>query len=171
MTQVITATRPRNRVIEMLSAVMLSMLASAGLNTAFAHDYQLGALKIHHPWMRATPGGAKVAGGFMTITNTGTSPDRLVGGTLIGAGAVEIHEMRMEGDIMRMRMLDKGLVITPGQTVELRPGSYHVMFMNLTGGFKEGERIKGTLIFETAGTIEVDFKVEAIGKGAGGHKH
>lgn len=161
--------RPKRRITATLVGA-LGLLAVAGLDIACAHDYRLGGLHIVHPWTRATPGGAKAAGGFMKITNTGTAPDRLIGGTLIAAGAVEIHETRMDGDVMRMRRLEQGLVIAPGETVELRPGSHHIMFMQLSGSFKEGERIAGTLVFEKAGTIAVDFKVEAMGaKGAGQH--
>jgi copper(I)-binding protein len=137
---------------------------------AFAHDYKVGDLKIDHPWSRATPGGAKVAGGYMTITNNGKEADRLVGGTLISAGIVEIHEMAMEGSTMRMRALPQGLEIKPGQTVELKPGGFHVMFLDLKSPMKEGDKVKGTLVFQRAGTIEVEFKVE--GRGAsGGHDH
>jgi periplasmic copper chaperone A len=148
------------------SLVLLPFLAA---HPVFAHDYRIGDLKIDHPWSRATPGGAKVAGGFMTITNTGTEPDRLIGGTLISAGIVEIHEMAMEGNVMKMRALASGLEIKPGQTVELKPGGYHVMFLDLKSPLKEGEKVKGTLQFQRAGTIEVEFKIE--GRGARGHDH
>lgn len=145
-----------------------------------AQDYKLGDLKIDHPWSRATPGGAKVAGGFMRITNNGRESDRLIGGTLVTAGIVEIHEMAMEGNLMKMRALAQGLEIKPGQSVELKPGGYHVMFLDLKSPLKEGERVKGTLVFQRAGTIEVEFKIEARGASgdhdrghnhSGGHKH
>lgn len=138
-----------------------------------AHDYKIGDLKIDHPWTRATPGGARVAGGFMTITNTGAQPDRLIGGSAVPAGIFEVHEMKMEGNVMKMRALDKGLEIKPGQKVELKPGGLHVMFIDLKKPLKEGELIKGTLVFEKAGTIEVEYKVEARGAsgGHGGHNH
>jgi len=154
-----------------LGAVLAAVLLLA--TPLSAHDYKIGDLKIDHPWTRATPGGAKVAGGFMTITNTGSQPDRLIGGSAVAAGIFEVHEMKMEGNVMRMRALDKGLEIKPGQTVELKPGGFHVMFMDLKTPLKEGESIKGTLIFEKAGTIEVEYKVEARGSsgGHGGHNH
>lgn len=138
-----------------------------------AHDYEIGDLKIDHPWTRATPGGAKVAGGYMKITNNGTTPDRLIGGTAVPAGVFEVHEMKMEGNVMRMRALEKGLEIKPGQSVELKPGGLHVMFIDLKSPFKEGEKFKGTLVFEKAGTIEVEYAVEARGSsgGHGGHNH
>lgn len=160
-----------NRFLAALGAVFASiLLLSAPL---LAHDYKIGDLKIDHPWTRATPGGAKVAGGFMKITNTGNTPDRLIGGTAVPAGIFEVHEMRMEGNVMKMRALEKGLEIKPGQTVELKPGGYHVMFIDLKSPLKEGETIKGTLVFEKAGTIEVEYKIEARGStgGHGGHVH
>lgn len=133
--------------------------------------FKAGSLTIEAPWSRATPGGAKVAGGFMKITNHGTQADRLIGGTVPFAGRVEVHEMAMEGGVMRMRGLAKGLEIKPGATVELKPGGYHVMFMDLKQGLKEGESFKGTLVFERAGKVEVEFRVGPVGGGApsGGH--
>jgi uncharacterized protein YcnI/copper(I)-binding protein len=142
---------------------------------AEARVYKAGALTIEAPWSRATPGGAKVAGAFMKITNNGTEPDRLVGGSVPFAGRFEVHEMAMEGGIMKMRHLGKGLEIKPGETVELKPGGYHLMFMDLKQGLKEGQTVKGTLVFEKAGKVDVEYKVGPIGggapKGAGGHSH
>jgi periplasmic copper chaperone A len=109
------------------------------------------------------PGGAKVAAGFMTITNTGTQADTLIGGSVPFAGAFEVHEMKMEGGLMKMRRLEPGLVIKPGATVVLKPGSLHLMFVDLKQGPKRGTPVKGTLIFEKAGQIEVEYKVEALG--------
>jgi periplasmic copper chaperone A len=158
-----------------LSAALGAVLAAVILSVSplSAHDYRIGDLRIDHPWTRATPGGAKVAGGFMAITNTGNQPDRLIGGSAVPAGIFEVHEMRMEGNVMRMRALEKGLEIKPGQTVELKPGGYHVMFIDLKSPLKEGASFKGTLIFEKAGTIEVEYKIEARGAsgGHGGHQH
>lgn len=144
--------------------------AAAG-NTVYA----AGPLSIEAPWSRATPGGAKVAGAFMTITNNGKEPDRLVGGAVPFAGRFEVHEMAMERGIMKMRHLANGLEIKPGETVELKPGGYHVMFMDLKHGLKEGQTVKGTLVFEKAGKVEVEFRVGPIGggapKGGSGHSH
>jgi periplasmic copper chaperone A len=120
-------------------------------------------LEIGHPWTRATPPSAKVAGGFLTITNKGATEDRLLSATFVGSTSTEVHEMAHEGGVMTMRELPKGLVIKPGEKVELRPGGFHLMFMNLRSGLKQDERIKGELVFEKAGRLEVEFKVEAIG--------
>jgi uncharacterized protein YcnI len=140
---------------------------------AGAATFKAGALTIEAPWIRATPGGAKIAGGYMKITNAGKEPDRLIGGTFAVAGRFEVHEMAMEGGVMKMRHLSKGLEIKPGESVELKPGGYHLMFMDLTHGLKEGESYRGTLIFEKAGQIEVEYKVGPIGGApkAGGHSH
>ena len=156
----------------MIRHVLLAVVMAFASTAALSHEYQLGSLKIGHPWARATPKGASVAGGYLTITNTGTSPDRLTGGTAAFAGRFEIHEMSHEGGVMKMRELPKGLEIKPGETVELKPGSFHVMFMDLKQPLVKDQkpRPKGTLMFEKAGKIEVEFAVEAAGASPKGHQ-
>lgn len=151
-------------------AVCLTAFAAADLiHTAVAHEVKAGDLTLEHPWTRATPTGAKVAGGFVVIRNTGSAPDRLVGGTADFAGKLEIHEMAMEGDVMKMRPVDGGLEIPAGGEVALKPGSFHIMFMGLKAGLAEGDAVKGTLVFEKAGAVEVEWAVE--GMGAPGPSH
>lgn len=142
-----------------LVAAILALIASA----ASAHEYKVGSIEIKHPWARATPKGATVAGGYLKLINTGTTPDRLIGGTNAASEKFEIHEMKMEGDVMKMRPLPSGLEIKPGQTVELKPGSYHLMFVGLKQPLEKDRRVKGTLQFEKAGAVEVEYAVEAIG--------
>jgi copper(I)-binding protein len=155
--------------MRILVFISVSMLL-AGAGGAGAQDYRLGPLVVDHPWSRATPKGAAVAGGYMKITNTGTTADRLVGGSAEVAKRFELHEMRMEGSVMLMRELASGLEIPPGATVELKPNSYHVMMLNLSRQLTKGERIKGSLTFEKAGKIDIEFAVEAVG-GARERKH
>jgi copper(I)-binding protein len=145
------------------------MIAAATI-AAPAQNYTAGSLKIERPWTRATPAGAKVAGGYMTITNSGKEPDRLVGGTLPRAGRFEVHEMKMDGGVMKMRELQGGLEIKPGETVQLKPGGYHVMFMELKEPLRQGETLKGQLRFEKAGTVDVEYKVESVGAQSSGHQ-
>jgi periplasmic copper chaperone A len=133
-------------------------------------EYNVGAIKIVHPWMRMPPAAAKVAGGFMTLTNTGTSPDRLIGGTVVNAARVEVHEMSVVDGVMRMRQLQTGLEIKPGETVVLKPGSYHVMVLDLQKSPREGTNLKGTLVFEKAGAVEIEYKVEAAGGSSSGER-
>jgi copper(I)-binding protein len=146
---------PRKLLLAAVLALMPSLLA--------AHEYKLGSLEIIHPWARATPKGASVAGGYLKITNKGTTPDRLVGGSAAFAGKFEIHEMKMTAGVMQMRPLPEGVEIKPGETVELKPGSYHLMFMNLKEPLQQGRSVTGTLVFEKAGPIEVEYKIEPIG--------
>src|SRR2546423_256527 len=117
-------------------------------SAAAAQDYQAGPIKIEQPWARATPQGAKVAAGYMKITNTGTAPDRLVSGSAPFSSGFELHEMKMDGAVMKMRAVPDGLEIKPGTSVELKPGSYHVMFTGLRQPLAAGQQVKGTLVFE-----------------------
>ncbi|MGO4685002.1 copper chaperone PCu(A)C [Hyphomicrobium sp. 2TAF46] len=130
---------------------------------ASAHQFEKGGLLIAHPWTRATPEGATVGAGYLTITNNGKDADKLNGGTFENADHVEIHEMKMDGDKMIMRQLKDGLEIKPGETVKFNPGAYHLMFVGLKKSIAQGTNIKGSLTFEKAGTVDVDYKVEAIG--------
>lgn len=156
--------------IRMLAAAgALSLLATA--QPAMAHDYKIAELKIDHPWSRETPQGAKVAAGYLKITNNGSEADRLVSVTGEISKRGEIHEMLVDDKgVMTMRPLADGLEIPAGGVVELKPSSYHVMFMDLTDSKKKGERFAGTLTFEKAGTVDVEFAVDAIG-GASEHDH
>jgi copper(I)-binding protein len=137
---------------------------------AFALDYRLGAIEIGQPWARATPPTAESGGGFLVITNTGTTPDRLIAVKSPAADKVEIHEMKMDGNIMRMREVEKGIEIPPGATVELKPGGFHVMFMGLKAPFAKDAKVPLTLVFEKAGSIDVDLMVQAMGAQAPMHK-
>ena len=149
---------------------LTSALVLALVTGAAAHDFKVGALVIDHPWSRATPKGAAVAGGYLKITNTGTTPDRLTGGTTDAAKKFEIHEMKMEGSVMKMRELSGGIEIPPGATVELKPGSYHIMMTTLARPFAKGDFVKASLIFEKAGKVDIEFAVDAAG-GAGTKEH
>ncbi|MGC5781190.1 DUF1775 domain-containing protein [Methylobacterium sp. NFXW15] len=139
-----------------------------------AHSYTVGSLRISHPWSRATPNGAQVAGGYLSITNTGTDPDRLTGASLGGASRGEVHSMSMEGGVMKMAPVEGGLVIKPGEAVTLKPGGYHLMFLDMKAPLKKGEPVKGIITFERAGPVTVEFDVEGIGAQApsdNGHVH
>ena len=164
-----TRSRSTRRLASFAAALVVTGLALLAPMPASAQEYKIGPLKISAPWSRATPGGAKVAGGFMVIENTGKSSDFLVGGSFVRSGRIEIHEMAVVGDIMRMRELPQGLEIKPGAKVTLKPGGYHVMFMELKQPLKEGELVEGTLVFKSAGTVKVSYRVGAMGKKPGSH--
>lgn len=153
----------------MLKDVMFAAFALALCATpAPADDVKAGDLVISQAWSRATPGGAKVAGGYVTIENKGTAPDRLIGGSADIAGKFEIHEMAMDNGVMKMRPLDKGLTIEPGKTVKFAPGGYHLMLEQLKKPLKQGDKVPLTLEFEKAGKVAVSLDVQGVGAQAPG---
>src|SRR6266568_3235923 len=109
-------------------ATMLAVFLAA---PARAEEVKAGDLVITQAWSRATPGGARIGGGYLTIENKGSSPDRLIGGSADAAGNVQVHEMSVNNGVMTMRALDKGLMIEPGKTVKLAPRGYHLMLLEL----------------------------------------
>src|SRR5262249_60810355 len=108
-----------------IAYVLLAIALALG-GTAAAEEYSVGTIQIGNPWTRATPKGATVAGAYMTITNKGSMPDRLVAGSAAGAGRFEGHRMEVEQSVAKMRPVEFGLEIKPGETDELNPGRFHV---------------------------------------------
>lgn len=129
--------------------------------TADASTVSVGSLKIENAFVRPTPGGATVAAGYLTIINSGSAPDRLVSATSDISAKTQIHEMKMDNGVMEMRELIDGLAIPAGATVALKPGGYHIMFIDLSRPVKAGDTIQATLVFEKAGKVNVSFKAAA----------
>jgi periplasmic copper chaperone A len=129
---------------------------------AMATDYKAGSLAISGPWSRATPKGAQAGVGYLAIKNNGTTPDRLIGGSVAVADHFELHVTIIENGIARMRERSE-IEIKPGETIEFKPGGSHAMFVDLRHPLSKGEHIKGTLIFEHAGTVQIEYSVEGIG--------
>jgi copper(I)-binding protein len=136
---------------------------ACGLTTVGNAAEPTKPITISSPWTLATPDSAKVAGGFLTITNTGKTADRLIRAETDVSGAVEIHEMQMVNGIMMMRVRNPGITVKAGRTVVLKPFSHHLMLMDIKRTLKTGETVKGTLVFEKAGPIKVIFPVEPLG--------
>ena len=156
------------------TAFLLALALSTWAGDAIAEDYSVGTIAIDKPWTRATPKGATVAGAYMTLRNKGPAPDRLVGGSSAAAGRFEVHSMVMEQGVAKMRPVEGGLEIKPGETVELKPGSFHVMLVGLKEPLQKGQKVKGTLEFEKAGKVDIEYAVEPLGAtvpAAGGHQH
>jgi len=143
--------------------------ASFGLavTAASAGDYKAGSLDISDPWSRTTPKGSSVAVGYMKIKNSGTTPDRLISGSSDVASKFEVHEMRMEGGVAKMRPVKGGLEITLGKPAELMLVFFQVMFVGLILPVSAGHHFKATLVFEKAGTVNVDYDVRAMGSEGG----
>jgi copper(I)-binding protein len=145
---------------------MLGALAIAALGLiapVHAESVKAGDLVISQPWTRATAGGAKVGGGYLTIENKGATADKLVGGSTEAAAKLEVHQMSTTNGVMKMHPVEGGLVIEPGKTVKLAPGGYHLMLVDLKHPFKQGEKVPVTLQFEKAGKVDVTLDVQGIG--------
>ena len=123
----------------------------------------VGSLEISGAFTRAMPPRATTGGGFLTITNKGAEADQLVFVTSPTAGMSQIHEMKMDGEVMVMRELEKGVEIPAGETIVLAPGGTHLMFMKVATPFVEGEEVMVTLTFEKAGSVDLALPVEPIG--------
>lgn len=147
----------------MKTSILFACIVSLAAGAAAAQEFKAGPLEIDHPWSRATPKGAKVGAGYVTIKNTGSEPDRLVSATSPAAGKLEFHEMSMDKGVMKMRPVPEGIEIKPGETVELKPSSFHIMMMDLKQPIERGKSFKASLTFEKAGPVEVEFTVVAPG--------
>lgn len=151
-----------------LAAAMIFLSAQS----VFAHEFKLGELEIKHPWSKATLPGQKVAAGYFVIANHGSTPDRLLSVTAELSGKAEIHEMSVKNDVMTMRPVEGGLEIPANGEVKLEPGAFHVMFMDLKSAPQAGVKFPGTLTFEKAGTVAVEYAVEpASADGTDHSKH
>jgi len=143
------------------------MFALAGIalsSSALAQSASVGSIKIENAYTRATAPGQQVAGGFMKIENKGAA-DQLISASSPVAGEVQLHEMAMEGNVMKMRQL-KDIPVPASTAVELKPGGLHLMFMNIKTPMAAGETVPVKLKFAKAGEVEVKFPVNAMGAGA-----
>jgi copper(I)-binding protein len=148
-----------------LYAAFYTALASPA---AAAEGYDVGSIHISQPWSRATPKGAASGAGYMTLTNNGTTPDRVSCVSDDVSAQCQIHSVTMEGGVMKMRPVEGGLEIKPGESVMLKPGGNHMMFLSLKHPLEQGGTVKATLKFEHAGTIDVEYPVLAIAAPAPG---
>lgn len=130
-----------------------------------------GDIKIEQAWTRATPNGAKAGGAFLLVTNNGSEADRLIAASSEVAAKVEIHEMSMNDGVMNMQQLEAGLEIAPGETVELKPGGFHIMMMGLNKTIAKDDMITISLAFEEAGKVDVMFKAAPLGAPAMDHSN
>lgn len=156
-------------------AAIAGLALLGAMQVAFAHEFKVGDIEIVHPWSRATPAGAKVAAGYAKIINNGATPDKLIAVTGEIGDKGEIHQMAVDANgVMTMRPVEGGIEIPAGATVELKPGAFHIMFKDLKHLPAEGEKFKGTMTFEKAGEVAVEYSVDKIGgdkKGHGDHKN
>ena len=150
------------------AALLVFSVAALLTGPAAAADYKIGSLDITQPWARATPKGASTGAAYMTITNTGSKAARLSCASTAVAATCRIHEMTMSNGVMRMRPVEGGLELKPGQTMTLKPGGYHMMLEGLKAPLKAGESVEATLTSSDGGSVKVEFPIAAIGAPAPG---
>ena len=151
----------------LLTLALAGLLAMTG---ARAQEFQFGALRIEHPWARPTVAGQSVGGAYLGLRNGGSTPDRLLGDSSPAATRLEVHEMRMDGDVMRMREV-AAIDLPAGKAVKLEPGGFHLMLIGLKAPLKAGDKLPLKLRFEKAGEVEVTLVVGSGPAAVGGHKH
>jgi copper(I)-binding protein len=149
----------------METLLSLAFILALGAAPALAQEFKTGDIVVEKAWARATPKGAEVGGGYLTVHNNGATAVRFTGGSADFAH-VEVHEMSMAGGVMKMRAVKDGLEIPAHGAVTLAPGGYHLMFTGLKQPLRQGDTIKATLDFPPAGSIVVDFAVRGIGAAA-----
>ncbi len=160
--------------IRTLSVAAILAASSILSAHAMAHDHAMAAetamspvtvgdLELSGAFTRATLPNAPVGGGFLTITNTGEQDDRLIAAQSSFSPDVQLHEMAVVDDVMRMQELKNGIEIPAGKAVSLAPGGLHLMFMQISEPFVEGETVPVTLTFEKAGTVEIELAVQSFG--------
>ena len=126
-------------------------------------------INVSDAWTRATMPGQQVGGGFLQIQSDADA--RLVGASSPVAQRVEVHEMSMDGDVMRMREV-KAITLPKGKTVSLEPGGFHLMLMNLKKPIAAGDVVPLTLVVESGGKRQtVEVKTEARAMGDMQHNH
>lgn len=134
-----------------------------------------GDIAVSGAWARPMLPGQPAGSGFFTLENKGTVADRLTSVSSAAAGKVELHTMEVENDVMKMRPVEDGLEIAPGEMVELKPGGMHLMFHDVAEPFADGEIVMVTLTFERAGSVEVELPVMKAGANepehSGHHDH
>ena len=146
------------------TALLASPLPTGTLPAAQAHEYERGSLKVHHPWARPTPPGVTVGAAYLTIQNRGARADTLTAFSTPAAARVELHETRMEGDMMRMRPIAR-LDIPARGSVAAEPGGLHLMLIDLKQPLVLGQRIPLRLRFARAGVIDTEIVVETPAEG------
>ncbi len=151
------------------SVIVAFVLGGVVSGNAVAHEFKIGDLRIEHPWSRAVVAKAATAAGYLAIHNIGKEPDRLVGASTPHARAVEIHEMTMTDNVMRMRPVAGGIEIRPGEAVRIAPNGLHLMIIGPDDNFVQGARIPMTLEFEKAGKVDVELAVESARARAADH--
>ena len=145
---------------------LLTLAAATLLIVAASFAFAQGAsIQVEQPWARATPAGASTGAVYLTITNKSQEMDRFLSASSDVADKLQIHEMKVVNGVMEMREVTGGVAVAANGSVELKPGSYHLMLMGLKKPLKASETIPLTLDFEKAGKVSITVPIRAMGAG------
>lgn len=146
----------------MLAVTALVLGLGTAVPLASAHEATVKGVTVAHAWARATPGGARIGAAYLTISSDAATSDELLSASSDVAARTELHTHIMEGDVMKMRAVDK-VELAKGGAVLFKPSGYHIMLIDLKQPLKQGDKVKLTLTFKNAGPITTEADVEAIG--------
>lgn len=152
----------KQRLIPLALAAALVAPASFAADHGHGNAHQNHPIQIDQPWSRPTPPGAPMGVGYMAITNQGDQAITLIGAETPRAGHVSIHQTSMHEGVMRMQPVKGGLAIPAGETVELKPQSYHLMLEQLPEPLVEGEKIPVRLDFDGAEDLDIELVVQPL---------
>jgi len=145
------------RFVQLLSCAVLSLFTMHG---ALASDYRIGNIDLDDLWVRASVPGQVNGAGYLEIENQGDAPDRLIAVESAASKRIELHTIINENGVAKMREVEGGIPVPAKGKTNLKPGGYHVMFIQLNGPFKVGETVEAVMKFEKTGSVKVQFKVK-----------
>jgi copper(I)-binding protein len=157
--------RTTARGIAALAALSFAQLAAGHVAAA---EYKVGSLEITQPWARATPKDASTGAAYLTVTNTGTTAEHLNCVSSDAAAKCQIHEMSMDNGVMKMRPVEGGLPVKPGESITLKPGGFHIMLVDLKAPLQQGKSVEATFKVDAGESVQVAFPIAAIGAPAPG---
>jgi len=141
---------------------LIAVLIVGWVSPGLAQTGSTPPVTVENAWARATPGNIKTGGAYMTLVDHGTTADRLLSVSTPVAAKAELHVMSEDKGVMTMRPVE-AITVEPGKTVELKPGGFHVMLLDLKQPLKQGDSFPMSLTFEKAGTIQVTVTIEKPG--------
>ena len=157
----------------MIKKMLLSLILSTILQSGYAHEFKSQQFHVDHPWARPTFTLATTGAAYLSIHNIGGGDARLTGASVEAeiADEVQLHDVLMDGEMMRMRQITSGVSIEQDEMVSFTPGGKHIMLLGLKGPLNEGKSFPLTLHFEKSEDMVVIVKVETPKQDATSQKH
>jgi copper(I)-binding protein len=154
----------RKLIVVALSALAISSCSALpwGKDDAQTDAAAAAPITVANGWASVAPTGVKQAAGFLTISNSSATDDRLISASSPRAKALELHAMGTEGSMTTMHQVKEGIAVPAGGSVALKPTGNHLMFVDLVSPLSVGDTVPVTLTFEKAGTVQVDLPVRTM---------